>query len=612
MRDFRPLSARLIRDKETGQSRCFAFIEFASVAEAVAFMDRFGDGPGERFTIEGRAVSLEYCVEELARRGPRMDWVCATCMAQNFARRHQCFKCGSDKTGDCSLVPSASSAVSVAAEACSSSPHSVLVVKHLDSGSDETSVADAFRSYAQVKSVEIWRDAAGRSREVAFVEFHSLDHAKHVMNTATGLRIDGVNVRLAFARSDYQAVVAREQAKAQLQQSHDASTPHDVAARSLMHRRRGGAGQGGHGGANEAGGPVARAPKQARVWPPSFDEDGLAWQFDARSQYFFESETMFYYEPKTKLYFSTKAQCYFQHAPGMDPPFMPYFPAQGTTDASTQPTGTSASASSPDGSGVTQTQTAAGAANATSGADIDNGIHCQAAATDAAKAAGSGASAGSFSTAPGAISFGLKLSGKAGKGGTNNPTKKRHLQDMTKWGSRQKELQEEAEETAAASGGGGGLAPVRQHTVGKYAKASAAQTPKPRQAASPPPAAPAMDATTAALLSMVGGHTTAAASALLPAATATAATSSALPAAALPTVTSPNQHLASLGQDYTSLARLTLDGQPLVKRQGAKWQCLVSRREFSTEEQLVKHIKLSKLYRAELQTAISDGRLALV
>jgi len=79
--------------------------------------------------------------------------------------------------------------------------------------------------------------------------------------------------------------------------------------------------------------------------------------------------------------------------------------------------------------------------------------------------------------------------------------------------------------------------------------------------------------------------------------------------------------LLALGTDYTSIGKLRLlpegvsggaEGKPLAEGSGGKWSCLVSRRAFSSEEQLAKHVRVSKLYREELTKAIEEGRVVML
>lgn len=69
--------------------------------------------------------------------------------------------------------------------------------------------------------------------------------------------------------------------------------------------------------------------------------------------------------------------------------------------------------------------------------------------------------------------------------------------------------------------------------------------------------------------------------------------------------------LMSLGTNYGTCTQLLFSGKPIVMSGGGKWACVVSRRQFSSEEQLRSHIQMSDLYRDALQAAITAGSISL-
>ncbi|XP_016363086.1 RNA-binding protein 10-like isoform X2 [Sinocyclocheilus anshuiensis] len=81
-----PREVRLMRNKSSGQSRGFAFVEFNHLQEASRWMET-----NQRvLTILGQRVSMHYSDPK-----PRAneDWLCNKCGVQNFKRREKCFKC---------------------------------------------------------------------------------------------------------------------------------------------------------------------------------------------------------------------------------------------------------------------------------------------------------------------------------------------------------------------------------------------------------------------------------------------------------------------------------------------------------------------------------------
>uniref|UniRef100_A0A8C6WMB7 RNA binding motif protein 10 n=1 Tax=Neogobius melanostomus TaxID=47308 RepID=A0A8C6WMB7_9GOBI len=81
-----PKEVRLMRNKTSGQSRGFAFVEFNLIQEAARWMET-NQGV---LLILGQRVSMHYSDPK-----PRAneDWLCNKCGVQNFKRREKCFKC---------------------------------------------------------------------------------------------------------------------------------------------------------------------------------------------------------------------------------------------------------------------------------------------------------------------------------------------------------------------------------------------------------------------------------------------------------------------------------------------------------------------------------------
>uniref|UniRef100_A0A8C9V2Z2 RNA binding motif protein 10 n=1 Tax=Scleropages formosus TaxID=113540 RepID=A0A8C9V2Z2_SCLFO len=86
-----PREVRLMRNKSSGQSRGFAFVEFSHLQEATRWMET-NQGI---LTVLGQRVSMHYSDPK-----PRAneDWLCNKCGVQNFKRREKCFKCGIPKS----------------------------------------------------------------------------------------------------------------------------------------------------------------------------------------------------------------------------------------------------------------------------------------------------------------------------------------------------------------------------------------------------------------------------------------------------------------------------------------------------------------------------------
>ncbi|KAG7519628.1 hypothetical protein JOB18_012295 [Solea senegalensis] len=86
-----PREVRLMRNKSSGQSRGFAFVEFNHIQEATCWMET-NQGV---LLILGQRVLMHYSDPK-----PRAneDWLCNKCGVQNFKRREKCFKCSVPKS----------------------------------------------------------------------------------------------------------------------------------------------------------------------------------------------------------------------------------------------------------------------------------------------------------------------------------------------------------------------------------------------------------------------------------------------------------------------------------------------------------------------------------
>lgn len=100
---------RLIKDKRTGQSRGFAFAQFADISHARRFLDRHYPsiplhgtydpnvaGPSEPTNVR-IAYSRERDDREKAGKSDD-DWKCDVCYLSNFSTRNLCFRCNAPRT----------------------------------------------------------------------------------------------------------------------------------------------------------------------------------------------------------------------------------------------------------------------------------------------------------------------------------------------------------------------------------------------------------------------------------------------------------------------------------------------------------------------------------
>jgi len=202
-----PKEVRLIRKKDTGESRGFAFVEFSSVDEASEWIEenqgilKFGTW---RVTMQFSQSQQEDIRREPVRQ--QTDWKCKKCDIQNFKRREACFKCGARR-------PEIEVPAALLEEEDESSPHpsKVLLFTNLDPLTVEDTVWDTATNSSKqpIKNVTIPRDKlTGMSRGVAHVEMHSIMDAMLLYRRLTeySINVDGRKLIVAYKRQDKKVV----------------------------------------------------------------------------------------------------------------------------------------------------------------------------------------------------------------------------------------------------------------------------------------------------------------------------------------------------------------------------------------------------------------------
>ena len=84
-------SVRVIRDRETGKSRGFAFVRFVTLDVAQEWVTKHFP----TIVIDEFNVHIEFSRKT---ESDDADWICSLCRTQNFKRRDACFHCNSPKT----------------------------------------------------------------------------------------------------------------------------------------------------------------------------------------------------------------------------------------------------------------------------------------------------------------------------------------------------------------------------------------------------------------------------------------------------------------------------------------------------------------------------------
>merc|ERR1719500_2134643 len=168
---------RLIRKKDTGASRGFAFVEFSSVEEAKNWME----AQQGWLSFDGVRVSMQYSAARDQRfEQPKQlnDWTCAKCGVQNFRRREACFKCNGPKS-------EYDSANIDQADEVSTHPTNTVLLSGLDTLTTEDAVLNTLGPLTSLplKNVKVARDSlTSMSRGVCYVEMNSVVDAMFLHN----------------------------------------------------------------------------------------------------------------------------------------------------------------------------------------------------------------------------------------------------------------------------------------------------------------------------------------------------------------------------------------------------------------------------------------------
>ncbi|GFZ16570.1 suppressor of abi3-5 [Actinidia rufa] len=312
---------RVIKERNSGISRGFAFIDFPSVGAARAMMDKLGD---DGLVVDDRNLFFEYSSKPTWGAGGQSlgtdnalksghtnyksinvpsDWMCTICGCINFARRTSCFQCNEPRTDDAPPADMASSNPTPMGKKGEAGPTHVLVVRGLDENADEEMLRYEFSKHAPIKDLRLVRDKFTHvSRGFAFVHFHTVEDAIKALEATNGTALEknGQILRVAYAKS----ILGSGSGPSGSSQSSSlaAAAAIEAAAFSQQYDAVGWApkeynpdDKQSTGGQEQGGGGVA-GPMDA-----SAPQSGFVW--DEASGYYYDSASGFYYDGNTGLYY---------------------------------------------------------------------------------------------------------------------------------------------------------------------------------------------------------------------------------------------------------------------------------------------------------------------
>ncbi|XP_062224001.1 SUPPRESSOR OF ABI3-5-like isoform X2 [Phragmites australis] len=310
-------SVRVIKERNSGMSRGFAFIDFPTVEAARRMMEGTGENGLE---IDGRNVFFEYSKPTGGMSGPSLgqenftrptyghrtvaapcDWICAICGCMNFARRTSCFQCNEPRTEDALPADATGPTPLFGRRGSELGPTHVLVVRGLDENADEEMLRYEFAKHAPIKDIRLVRDKFTHvSRGFAFVHFHSVEDATKALEATNGITLEknGQVLRIAYAKSTHVPVSGASQSNslavaaieaASFAQQYDAIgwAPKEYNADDKLNSD-------------------SESQKEG-----SAAQSGFVW--DEKSGYYYDSASGFYYDGNTGLYYDSNSGVWYSY-----------------------------------------------------------------------------------------------------------------------------------------------------------------------------------------------------------------------------------------------------------------------------------------------------------
>ncbi|KNA09587.1 hypothetical protein SOVF_152290 isoform B [Spinacia oleracea] len=318
---------RVIKERNSGISRGFAFIDFPSVDAAQAMMDKVGL---EGLVVDGRKLLFEYSKPTGGSGGAPYgqdglrssntnhrstvpsDWMCTICGCVNFARRVSCFQCNESRTDDAPPADMSSSTPGqLGRKAAEAGPTHVLVVRGLDENADEEMLRYEFSKHAPIKDLRLVRDKFTHvSRGFAFVHFHSVEDSTKALEATNGTNLErnGQILRVAYAKS---ILGPGSGSSMHSQSSSLAAAAIEAATFSQQYDAVGWAPKEYNPDDRQPTGSQEPATEVASRKEGSAPQAGFVW--DEASGYYYDASSGFYYDSNTGLYYDGNGGVWYSY-----------------------------------------------------------------------------------------------------------------------------------------------------------------------------------------------------------------------------------------------------------------------------------------------------------
>ncbi|KAI8967851.1 hypothetical protein BDB01DRAFT_793608 [Pilobolus umbonatus] len=166
----------LIKDRDTGESRKFAFVRFTSVGHAIQFVEK-----NRSFIMSSYRVRVDYC-HKSKLTDEKEEWRCSQCGFFNIISRRVCVECRQSYiSSEAEKRTNALEAIEMndGSKDISFSPSTMLLIRQLDHLSNEETVYNAVQSFQGVHRALLVRDKLTKmSCEFAFIEFTNIQVRK--------------------------------------------------------------------------------------------------------------------------------------------------------------------------------------------------------------------------------------------------------------------------------------------------------------------------------------------------------------------------------------------------------------------------------------------------
>ncbi|KAI8641945.1 hypothetical protein BD408DRAFT_443926 [Parasitella parasitica] len=191
----------LIKDRDSGESRKFAFIRFNSVGHAIQFVEKH-----RTFDMDSYIVRVDYC-KKTNVADDKEEWRCTKCGNFNPSSRRNCLECKqsfSSSAAEKRSYETETIEINDGTKDSSTVPSKMLLLRQLDHLSTEESIYNAVHSLHGVCRSILIRDKLTRmSCEFAFVEFSDIESARLALDYCRELlTIDGRRATVSFANPD--------------------------------------------------------------------------------------------------------------------------------------------------------------------------------------------------------------------------------------------------------------------------------------------------------------------------------------------------------------------------------------------------------------------------